>query len=369
MIPAEYYLTIYNILILIVTAATALFIIQKVSASGTASPVYLGFVVLIITFIGTRPIDGAFVDMVTYANRYEAIKIRDLNFSSDFLFLTINLVMSAFLQIDVHGFFLLCAFIYIIMPAIAMRRVHGDAALVALVCIVGSFQFFAYGVNTIRSGMAASVAILAFSFDRKYLFMLLFSLVAFSLHSSLLLPILFFIISGFFDNLLFFVFFWLLCLTLSIVYGESMTTYIASFTPEMIDGDDRLARYSLGGGADKGGFRWDFIFYSITPILASWFLADKKAKADLLYRRLICTFIGTNAFWLLLIYAAYSDRIAYLSWFILPWVTVFPFLPNRAQPDGLGNKLSKPSEEFKLSILLFSHFLFTFLFWIIRSNA
>ena len=34
----------------------------------------------------------------------------------------------------------------------------------------------------------------------------------------------------------------------------------------------------------------------------------------------------TNAIWLLVIRIAYSDRIAYLSWFLIPIIVLFPLL-------------------------------------------
>lgn len=368
MFDAKDYLAIFHVSVLFITVAIAVLIIQKSRLGKAVNVMHAGLALLIIVFLGTRPLDGIFTDMMLYAARYESARIRDLNFSTDTLFIYINYLMSDLLVLDVSYFFFFCSFIYVVFLAIAMNKAHRESGLVALLCFTGSFCFFAYGTNTIRAGMAASAAILAFSYHKKWPVMLLLMFAAVNLHASVTLPVLLFIFCRTYNNPFIFAMFWLACLAANVVIGESITAYFAKLIPVFNDEDMRLSNYSLGGGGGKGGFRWDFILYSVLPILVSWLLAEKKAKAIGFYRSLLCTYIGANAFWLLFMYAAYSDRIAYLSWFILPWLMIYPYLPSEEQPDGLGKRLALPGAESRLILLLIGHFLFTFLFWFVRRN-
>lgn len=52
-------------------------------------------------------------------------------------------------------------------------------------------------------------------------------------------------------------------------------------------------------------------------------------RSDPLYARLVNTYLITNALWVLVINTAFSNRFAYLSWFMMPWILLYPFVPGR----------------------------------------
>jgi hypothetical protein len=59
-------------------------------------------------------------------------------------------------------------------------------------------------------------------------------------------------------------------------------------------------------------------------------------------------------------YAAYSDRFAYLSWFMLPWIITYPFTPRKFVRNSAG---IMPVRKLRLGLLaaaLLAHFAFTF---------
>ena len=90
------------------------------------------------------------------------------------------------------------------------------------------------------------------------------------------------------------------------------------------------AEYLLGeSGNDgtKGGFRIDFIIYSAAPVVVGWYaLFKKKLQLSFLYKNLLNLYICLNAIWMLCMYAEFTNRIAYLSWFLYPIVLIYPFL-------------------------------------------
>src|SRR5690606_36663737 len=78
----------------------------------------------------------------------------------------------------------------------------------------------------------------------------------------------------------------------------------------------------------KTGFRWDFVIYSILPILLARYY-QKRGFQDRLYSQLVSMYTIANAFWILLIRMPLSDRLANLSWFLIPVLIMYPLLTKR----------------------------------------
>ena len=74
------------------------------------------------------------------------------------------------------------------------------------------------------------------------------------------------------------------------------------------------------------GFRLDFILYSAAPVWVGWKVIIKNKISSNLYSFLIRLYLILNCIWMLCMYASYSNRIAYLSWFLYPIVLIFPYL-------------------------------------------
>ena len=52
-------------------------------------------------------------------------------------------------------------------------------------------------------------------------------------------------------------------------------------------------------------------------------------RTDPFYARLVNTYLLANALWVLVINTSFSNRFAYLSWFLMPWTLLYPFVPGR----------------------------------------
>lgn len=73
------------------------------------------------------------------------------------------------------------------------------------------------------------------------------------------------------------------------------------------------------------GFRWDFLIYSALPIVTSCYFLFREEYRDVMYTWLLNIYIAANAFWILCMYAAFSNRFAQLSWFLMGFVFIYPF--------------------------------------------
>jgi predicted Na+-dependent transporter len=103
------------------------------------------------------------------------------------------------------------------------------------------------------------------------------------------------------------------------------------------------------------GFRIDFILYSCMPIIIGYIYQNRLHYRNEFYSLIHNTYIIANAFWVLVIRANFSDRFAYLSWFMYALVMMYPLLES---PDSFNNVRQK------IFWTLFGINLFTyFMYW------
>jgi FtsH-binding integral membrane protein len=57
-----------------------------------------------------------------------------------------------------------------------------------------------------------------------------------------------------------------------------------------------------------------------------WYICVKRKIQDNWYNVICMTYCLCNAFWIMVIRSAYSNRFAYLSWFIYPIVIAYPLI-------------------------------------------
>ena len=303
---------------------------------------YLVFIygLLFIIIVGFRPISDAFGDTVNYASTYESFSriAEKINTSKDSLFYLFMWFCSQ--HMGVSWFFLIIEMVYVIPIAYGCIRLLKRNADIALIFSFAAFSFFTYGVNGIRNGISMSIVFLAITFINgnpfdKFVCVAL-SLLAVSLHASAFLPIACMLAASLIKkpNILFIT--WGLSILVSLIAGNTITNLFAGL------GFDRLSDYILAEVDEslfsRVGFRWDFLLYSSAPVLLGWYLVKKKHIYNSTYLLLLGTYIFANAFWILIIRAEYSNRFAYLSWFLYPIVLAYPLLKLKIWPKSQGQK-------------------------------
>lgn len=305
-------------------------------ANHKASPILpLSLCILVIIFLGLRPLSGVFVDMMNYAEAYEArqqfikggfsFKPDAPNFIFDNVlnFLSLN-------YYDIVVFFFLIAVIYVICLYFALGKVFPNDVFYALVVYFGAFSTFSYGTNGIKAGAAASIFLLAFAYYRKPIIAALFLFISLGFHHSMTLPIVAFLLAYFVRNPKWYFAGWIFCLIMAIFHVTAFQEFFANFADE--SGSEYLLADEDEWGGRKG-FRWDFILYSLPPIAIGWWAIYKNKVIDRMYQLLLCTYIAVNGVWMLCMYMPYNNRLAYLSWFILPVVSIYPFFKFKMQDN------------------------------------
>lgn len=72
------------------------------------------------------------------------------------------------------------------------------------------------------------------------------------------------------------------------------------------------------------------------PMIILYIYKKRGIILPTFYNQVYHTYILTNAAWLLVIRMAYTNRIAYLSWMIIPYIVLYPVLQ-----DTVSKKTSK----------------------------
>lgn len=280
-----------------------------------------------IIFIGFRPLAWQFIDMLNYNETFLFISenVPYYDFTTD----TPNLIFDnlfdylASNSYDIVILFVIMASIYFGCMYGSIKKIFPHDTLYALLIYLGAFSTYSYAVNGIKAGAAASIFLLAFAFYRKPIIAALFCLISLGFHHSMTLPIFAFALAYIVRNPKYFFFGWFICLFISSFQIPGVTDFLAQFAD-----DQSVERYLSSEGdlwEGKTGFRWDFILYSLPPILISiWTLYYYHIK-DRLYKILLCTYLAVNGIWMLCMYVPFNNRIAYLSWFILPILIAYPF--------------------------------------------
>ena len=351
-IPIQYYATFYFyfyflVVLLVFFRSKSLPITDKRNLKTIRS---LGVVVLLFTFfyIGFRPLSGVFGDMGNYAYSFENFQRGGIaDFNGDILFNLFVKLCSFFMSVQV--FFLVCAFLYIFPLWYACKKWFKDYSFYAFLALIVSFSFWSYGTNGIRNGIATSLFLYALSRD-KMVFKILWILIAVGFHKSIIIPASALALTYFYNDPKKFFFGWLACIPLSLLAGGFWEGLFSGLMA-----DDRVSYLTQGNvnndNFSSTGFRWDFLVYSASAVYAAYFFIFKKKFNDPIYNRLVCVYLAANAFWILVIRANFSNRFAYLSWFMMGIVIVYPFL----------TKIQLKNQHGVLGMLLLAYFGFTFL--------
>ncbi len=297
----------------------------------------LGIVVVIwyTLYMGQRQISGRyFGDTANYNKAYLLLQSgKEMIVEKDYFFNYLMMLCSKLMP--VRSFFQLIDILYIIPCILFSKKYFGRFWFFCFFMFIASFSFWTYGVNGLRNGLGTAFFILGLYYYPKRLWMYGCFILGYFMHASIIIPIAAFIVSGLYKNPKIYLLIWLLAIPLSLAGGSSWNEFFSSLG----FAEDRTQGYLTGGSEEyndqfsQTGFRWDFVLYSASAIFAGWYFIFKKKITDTFYIHLFGTYCIANAFWILVITAAFSNRFAYLSWFLMAPVIAYPMLRYKLFPN------------------------------------
>jgi len=331
-VPLEYYALLFYYFLAVVTlfayVQSAHVDIDDNGNLRRKNAIGVFMLVVLIFYMGLRPVSGKyFVDMFSYNRVFHAYADGgQILIEKDIVFNYFMKLCAMIMTADM--FFLLCAALYIVPMYAVSKKFFGQYWFYAFLMAIGSMSFWSYGVNGIRNGIATSIFLLALSRDKRYATWLLIIL-ATMIHKSVLIPAGAYAICLVFNNTKWILWCWFGAIPLSLAFGKSWENFFMSLG--LVE-YDRLEGYFGDEAAEQvvsAGFRWDFLAYSAIAVYAGWYFIKKRKFENVTYTRMYNIFLIANAFWILIIRASFSNRFAYLSWFLMGFVIIYPLLRNR----------------------------------------
>jgi len=323
------------------------------------------YAIILVIFIGFRyPFwtgGDYFADTWLYTRSFSMISDYDpINRATDWVFYNL-MYFCKDVGLNVNEYYLVVATLYVGLMLLACIKLFKGKYWIALLFCISSFSFYGYAINGIRNGMATSMLMsgLALFVDdsaskpSRWIGIVLILLTAF-VHSSMKLVIACVLLAAYIIKTpKQAIYIWLGCLVLSLLTGNLLSdlitaTGLSDSMDSYIRGQENIEE--MQQNFSSTGFRWDFLIYSAPPIFFTWYTTVKRNFQDKAFYILANTYILANAFWILIIRAAYTNRFAYLSWFLYPIIIAYPLLKFDIWKD----------QDRKTSIILLAYVAFTF---------
>lgn len=367
-----YYNTVYYFTFLVLTWITIMYYVgsneQKMLRSDGGSisqPFSLICTLFFIYYLGLRPVSGTFIDMPMYAYNYDNIELEmsymPISIHGEWFWRNIGIFCKR-IGLNVNEYFLVIAFGYFAGMYICCIMLMRKNLWLAMLFFFTAFSTYSYGTNGIRNGMACSIELVAMCLvveqGAKRVFGMILMFLMLGVHRSTMLPSAAALATIYMikDTKIAFRL-WLVAIPLSLTIGPVIEQIFVT-----LGFDDRMNSYyenqfneTTQSHFSAMGFRWDFLIYSAAPVLMIWYVTRKRKFTDLTYTMFANTYLLCNAFWIMVIRAAFSNRFAYLSWFIYPVVVAYPLLRMNLWKD----------QDRKTAIVLFLYSAFLFYMYFI----
>lgn len=341
----------------------------------------------LMVYMGLRPVSHVFGDTVNYAWGYKlanGLAFFKMDFEEEWLweFILLTCKQSGF---TVNMWFFIIEIGYLGFVFLGLRKLLHENPWMAMLFFLSAFSTFTFGTNGIRNGLACSMVVFAFAIAaNKGVGQLIQAgivlVLAFGIHRSTALPIIaFFVASYLIKSPKFAIGFWVASIGLSLVLGGFFTNFFMG-----LGFDDRMTSYATSMEQNKDqfsqtGFRWDFLLYSAMPVWLTWYICKKVDEERALYGEtqeeietgvpgagriadahsmrvfyiLSTTYMLANSFWVMVNKAAFSNRFAYLSWFMYPVVIAYAVIRLHIWED----------QDKKAGLILVAHAGFTILMY------
>lgn len=247
-------------------------------------------------------------------------------------------------RMSVSTFFTIIEIGYFGFTLWACKRFTSNNVLVALLFCMGSISFYSYGINGIRNGLACSMVLTSLSYFqgnlKNKIIAGIIAFAAINIHRTTALPVLMGVIAFCFIKSFKWAYtFWILSILISLVAGDAISSVFAA-----MGFDNRLSYLTAEqnvGEFSRTGFRWDFLLYSMMPIVLGYYIVIRRGLRNRTYELLLNTYTLSNAFWVMVIRANFSNRFAYLSWFMYPLVLAYPLLRMDVWGEIQGTRLKQ----------------------------
>jgi hypothetical protein len=284
------------------------------------------FVAFCVLLIGFRPAGAnGYLDTKMYIDLFQYTKENhELEYPKDMGFDYSMLFTSYFL--NYRGFFLLCSLTSFVILFFTSKIINQKSWFLFFLATCSSLYFFDYQVYTIRQGLACAFALLAFVHPKKYI-KIPFLIASVLFHKSLLLPVIGYLgCSLIYNGTLLYVIMWICSIPISYFSGHWWEFFFAKF----LKNDERtlyLTKFSTNSTwLLRTGFRVDILLFNFLFVLVGIYYIWILKINDKVYQTIFNVYLVCNVIIILVIRANNIHRFAYLVWFLIPVLLLYPLL-------------------------------------------
>lgn len=288
--------------------------------------------VVIMLYMGLRPDHWQFGDSYFYKHTYNNIP-QDSRFSLQQEWLNAWIIERCRdFHLNYHMYFFVIEIGYISFLYATCRKLLWENTWMAMLFCISAYSFFTYGVNGIRNGLALHLLLFAFSLlatEKQWIIPLvaIMSIAAFGIHKTVMLPIMAALGAYFFiKDPKWAIYIWIASIFASLVAGGFFQSALGTYLSAQ---DVRAGSYAAQQDMSqfsRSGFRWDFILYSSVPVILTYYVSVKRMIRNRTFEILAITYILSNSVWVLVNAMSFSNRVAYLSWFLYPVVIAYALI-------------------------------------------
>jgi len=224
------------------------------------------------------------------------------------------------------GMFLISASLYVSCYQYFTYKCAPQRNFYILLACFASLGFANYHYNILREGLAIAIVLIAISKNQKLYISAICFILAITVHISVILLIVCYLATiRVKSTKLLYICWFLILFNLLIGTFNSFDQWMSYVN--MVDNEERLSSYLMNQDSEyKVGLRLDFIAYSFIPIIAGYVYIYRNDFQDAFYHHIYNTYILCNACWLIVSRIPFNDRFAYLSWFLMPIILIYPLV-------------------------------------------
>lgn len=292
--------------------------------------------ILFILFIGLRPTSYVFVDMMNYYESYNHGEGDTFFFETN----TENLIWDNLFawwtsnSLGFTNYMLVACFINFGCTAWACKRLFPNDQLMAFLVFLGAFSTFTYATNGVKAGTGMAVFVLGLTYYKNWKVFIPIVLASYGFHHSMQLPIGACVLAYYYRNTKMYLYAWGICVLIAAAHVTFFQELFASMSADQLQDEHGASYLAIKEGEGYlTGFRPDFILYSAAPVWIGWQAIFKKNIKSEFYSYFLNVYLIINSIWMLCMYASFTNRIAYLSWGLYPFVLIYPLLKEKWE-DG-----------------------------------
>lgn len=313
----------YLIILVVITSILQLFSYQDKGVKKLINSLFFLFAIFIGFYIGNRDLDIG-PDTIRYEKAF--LFYSDLNnfeIRKDIFYDFLTYLLSRILNFK--EFLIFCAIVYIFGTFYGLKCIFKQNFYIPFLIFLISPYFVANGISAMRSGMAASLFFVALGVYyktnnlRKTFFWMILSLL---LHISMIIPLIFFLITRFVKNTKYIFYFWLI----SILLGALDINIVKTVVNNLGLFQDRIGDYSENIG--ERNYWTSFAIFGFLPVIIAVYNVLVLGYKDKFYTWLLNSYMLIHIPYIILLNSEYGLRIGYLAEFMMPILLAYPLIIN-----------------------------------------